>query len=128
MYKRLCCIRGHSKIKAIKVKTEKSQIFQKNKRAKRVRKKRKVKLKVTNKGNNSFQLAENVSISYAHPRKYIRKYVQELNRISIDSFVKIVIRTIITIFTVNFVNKSIPITVKMKTMINGLDAITVIDG
>lgn len=128
MYKRLCCIRGHSKIKAIKVKTEKSQIFQKNKRAKRVRKKRKVKLKVTNKGNNSFRLAENVSISYAHPRKYIRKYVQELNRISIDSFVKIVIRTIITIFTVNFVNKSIPITVKMKTMINGLDAITVIDG
>lgn len=110
------------------MKTEKSQIFQKNKRAKRVRKKRKVKLKVTNKGNNSFRLAENVSISYAHPRKYIRKYVQELNRISIDSFVKIVIRTIITIFTVNFVNKSIPITVKMKTMINGLDAITVIDG
>jgi len=107
---------------------EKSQISQKNKKAKRVRKRRRAKLKVINKGNNSFQLAESVSISYAHPRKYIRKYVQELKRISIDSFVKIAIRTIITIFTVSFVSKYIPIIAKTKMMISGLDVITVIDG
>ncbi len=112
----------------MKVKTEKSQTSQRSKRARRVRKKRKVKLKVINKGNNSFQLAENVSISYARPRKSIRKYVQELKRISIGSFVKIAIRTIIIIFTVNFVSKSILITVKIKMMINGLDVIIVIDG
>jgi hypothetical protein len=107
---------------------EKSQISQKNKKAKRVRKRRRAKLKVINKGNNSFQLAENVSISYAHPRKYIRKYVQELKRISIDSFVKIAIRIITTISTVNFVSRSIPIIAKTKMMISGLDVITVIDG
>lgn len=107
---------------------EKSQISQKNKKAKRVRKKRRAKRKVMNKENNSFQLAESVSISYAHPRKYIRKYVQELKRTSIDSFVKIAIRTITTIFTVNFVSKSIPIIAKIKMMISGLDVITVIDG
>ena len=112
----------------MKAKMENNQISQKNKKAKRVRKKRKVKLRVINKGNNSFQRAESVSISYAHPRKYIRKYDQELKRISIDSFVKIAIRTIITIFTVNFASKSILITVKMRMTISGLDVITVTDG
>jgi len=107
---------------------EKNQIYHKKKKAKRVRKKRKAKHKVINKENNNFQLAENVLINFAHPRKYIRKYVQELKRISIDSFAKTVIKTIITIFTVNFVSKSIPIIVKMKMMTNGLDVITVIDG
>jgi hypothetical protein len=107
---------------------EKSLIYLNKKKAKRVRKKRKVKHKATNKENNSFQLAENVLINYAHPRKYIRKYVQELKRISIGSFVKIAIKTIFTIFTASFASKFIPIVVKMKMMISGSDAITAIDG
>lgn len=107
---------------------EKSQIYLKRKKVKRARKSRKARHRVINKENNSFQLAENVLISFAHPRRYIRKYVQELKRISIDSFVKTAIKTITTIFTVNFASKSIQITVKMKMMISGLDVITVIDG
>ncbi len=37
-------------------------------------------------------------------------------------------KTITTIYTVNFANRSIPIAVRMRTMTNGLGVTTVKDG
>lgn len=87
-------------------------------RDQRVKKNKKV-VKVINKENNNYQLVVNVLINYVLQKKSIKKLDQEYNKINIDSFVKIVIKIIIIIYIVNFVNKSIQIIVKIKMMING---------
>ena len=76
------------------------------------------------KGKRNYPLAENASINYAPPKKYIKKYGQELRTTSTASSAKTAIRTTTTIFIASSVSKYTPITARTKTTISGSAAIT----
>lgn len=73
-----------------------------------------------------YQQAENVSISYALPRKSIKRSDLGLNKTNIVSFAKIVMKTTTITFTASSANRFTPTTVKTKMMISGL-AVTIVN-
>jgi len=80
------------------------------------------------KKKKNFLQAENVSINFALQKKFIKRFVQEYNKISIVFSARIVMKITTITFIANFVNKFIQIVAKMKMMINGLAAIIAKDG
>jgi len=107
-----------------------NQIFQSNPTQKVLKKVPKVwKVKATiHKKKKNFLQAENVSINFALQKKFIKRFVQEYNKISIVFSARIVMKITTITFIANFVNKFIQIVAKMKMMINGLAAIIAKDG
>jgi hypothetical protein len=65
----------------------------------------------------------NVLTNSALLRKYTKRLDLEWKKINIASSVKIVIKTIITIYTASFASRFISIASKMKMMISGLAVI-----
>ncbi len=77
---------------------------------------------------NNNHLVKNVLIDYVIQKKYIKNFVQKYNMLNIDFYVNNVIKIIVIIIFVNYVNKFIRILEMHKMMINGLDVINVIVG
>jgi len=69
-----------------------------------------------------YRRVENVLTNCALLRKYTKRLDQEWKIINIGSSAKIVIKTIITIYTASFANRFISIT-KTKILISGLAVI-----
>lgn len=78
--------------------------------------------------NLSCRRVVNVLIRCAVLRRYLRRYVRELRRTSIDFSVRVVTRIILITCIVSFVSRFTLIIVRMRMMINGLDVIIVRDG
>jgi len=93
-----------------------------------IKKDRRVHVKAMNNVRKNYQQVENVLTNYAPSRKYIKRFVLEYSRINIVFFVKIVMKTITTIYIANFVSKYTQTITKMRMMISGLVVIAVRDG
>ena len=77
---------------------------------------------------NNNHLVKNVLIDYVIQKKYIKNFVQKYNMQNIDFYVNNVIKIIVIIIFVNYVNKFIRILEMHKMMINGSVVINVIVG
>lgn len=82
----------------------------------------------TVKDDLKFPTAENVSISYVPPKRFIKRYARESKKTNTDSFAKIAMKTILIIVIVSFASRFTPIIAKIKMMTNGLAVIPVKDG
>jgi hypothetical protein len=108
----------------LKMKTQ-NPIFQSIQKAQKVRKNRRALMRAMMSEKKICQQVVSALTSNAHPKRSIKRSDQESNKTNTGSFAKTAMRITITIFTVSFASKFIRTTVKMKTMISGLAAITV---
>lgn len=84
--------------------------------------------KKTKLASNLLLVVRNALISFVIPKKFTKKYVQKLKLNGIDSFVRVVTKTILRTLSVNFVNKFMKMNRIKKMIQNGLGVINVIDG